>query len=158
MKQTTKNIIALPGVLFVFIVVAYTWYFIILRPQFKTATHFLEALRTRDAELLQETVAPEEYAVYKRLYLRSGFNKHLLSYDDLVERDANNHFFPISSRFSAEVEENDIFFGVRKQTYFIAMEKRNDKWVVIQFSTLQDYDDLKKLKEFKPPSPEEAAP
>ncbi len=158
MKRSTKNAIVLPVIIVVLFGGAFIWYCIVLRPQYKVATHFLRALNTRNAKLLQETVAPEEYEVYKNLYLKNGFNKHLLTYSELTERDANNHFFPSRTRFSTEVKEDDTFFGVREQTYFIMVEKTNDRWWVIQFSSHQDREDLKTLKQFKPPKAEEAAP
>ncbi len=152
MKLSTKHAIAMPMILFCFFAVSFTWYVIVMRPQRKAIIQFLEALRTRNDKLLQEYVAPEEHHIYKRLYLKNGHNKHLLSYEDLAERNANDYFWPTMTRFSVEVEEDDVFFGKRKHTYFISVEKK-DKWRVVQFSTQDDYYDLKKLQDINPPSP-----
>ncbi|MBI5789586.1 MAG: hypothetical protein HZA78_12110 [Candidatus Schekmanbacteria bacterium] len=145
MNQYTKRVLVLPVTIGIMVAVSLTWYLIILRPQKKTAVMFLDSLVRRDLKLLQEMVDPKEFETYKYLYCRSGFTKQLLSYSDLRERDANGYFTPTSSRFSIEVEEKDIFFGVRKLTYFIVMEKK-DKWRVIQFSSLDDQFDLEELR------------
>lgn len=147
MKQSTKNVIALPSVVLVLLGIFGTWYIVVMHPQRKVAIRFLESLKTRNHKMLKETVSPEEYAVYKRLYLKNGFNKHLLSFDNFRERNANDYFWPSSTKFSVDVKEDDTFFGERKAEYFLTVEKNKaGDWKVIQFSTVQDYDDLKKLK------------
>ncbi len=127
-----------------------TWNFTVRRPQIKAVKNFLEALKERDADLLKNTVLPSEYSVYAELYLKNGYNKHLLNYSRIDEKDANNHFFPTKSRFSVRVEEDDVFFGKRTQDYLVSLNKEKDTWQVIQFVTMGDYSDLAALKEFKP--------
>jgi len=129
----------------------FSWVVLVRGPQMDVASTFLEALRTRDANLLRRVVAEEEYPVYKELYLRNGFNKHLISYDDLHEKDANDYFFPTETRFGVRVVEDDIFFGRRTNEYMLVLRKMQDgNWRVIQFATLQDYADLEALKDFNP--------
>ncbi len=91
---------------------------------------------------------PSEYYTYKELYLKNGFNKHLLDYDTITEKDANNHFFPTTSRFEVSVNEDDVFFGNRTNDYLIAMEKDQGQWRVLQFVTLEDYTDLAALNKY----------
>ncbi len=127
-----------------------TWNYTVRRPQINTAETFLESLKQRNADALKQTVLPSEYNVYKELYLKNGYNKHLLNYSKLAEKDANNHFFPTQSRYSVTVEEDDILFGRRTQVYQIALTKDEGQWRVLQFVTLEDYADLAVLKQFKP--------
>ena len=136
------------------------WYTLVQRPQVTTIKTFLEALKQRNPRVLEKVVSKTEYAVYKELYLRNGYNKCLLGYKDICERDANDHFFPTSSRFSVKVDEMDMLFGQRQQDYIVALEKVDDSWRVVQFATTQDYQDLAILNEFKPEeeTPVPAAP
>lgn len=141
------------GYLTVFIIligIIITWNYTIRKPQINTAETFLEALKQRNANALKQTVVLSEYDVYRELYLKNGYNKHLLSYGNLAEKDANGHFFPTQSRYSVTVEENDILFGKRTQEYQVALQKDEGQWRVLQFVTLEDYADLAVLKEFKP--------
>ena len=130
-----------------------TWYFTVRRPQIDAAITFLEALRQRNEALLRKVTNPEEVETYKDLYLRNGYNKHLLKYGDLQEKSANSHFFPTQSIFEITVEEDDMMFGRRSASYRLALERKDNKWRVLQFASPQDFADLDALKEFKPVEP-----
>ncbi len=145
----SKAKIAYLVALVIFIGVVVTWNYTIRKPQINTATTFLEALKCRDATALKQVVVPSEYYTYKDLYLKNGFNKHLLNYGKVTEKDANNHFFPTQSRFEVKVNEDDIFFGNRTHNYLISLQKEQGRWKVLQFVTLDDYSDLAKLRELK---------
>ncbi len=130
-----------------------TWYFTVRRPQIDAAVTFLEALRQRNEALLRRVTNPEEVEIYKNLYLRNGYNKHLLKYGELKEKSANSHFFPTQSNFSVTVDEDDMLFGRRSAEYRIALERKDNRWRVLQFASPQDFGDLDALKQFKPAEP-----
>jgi hypothetical protein len=140
-------------VLGLFVGTIVTWNYTVRKPQINTVIAFLDALKQRDANRLKRVVTPAEYYVYKELYLKNGFNKHLLSYGKPTEKDANNHFFPTQSRFGVRVEEDDIFFGRRTQDYLVCLKKEGGRWRVFQFVTMGDYGDLAALRQFKPSAP-----
>jgi hypothetical protein len=151
----SKNAIAYLSIFVIIFGVVTTWNYTIRKPQINTAIAFLESLKRRDAEALKRVTKLSVYPVYKELYLRNGYNKHLLSYGELKEKDANNHFFPTQSRFGVRLEEDDMIFGKRTCDYIISLQKEQGEWKVRQFVTPGDYSDLEVLKRFiKPTEPE----
>jgi len=129
-----------------FVTIVTFWYTVIIYPPRKTARDFLEALQNRNSELLGSSVAPAEYETYKDLYLRNGFNKRFKSYKKL--KKLNSDPFPIPKRvlYKLEVEEDDQFFGLRKQKYKILLHKFTTGWKVLKFSAKSDAEDLKLLR------------
>jgi len=132
---------------FVFIVTS--WYFGIIYPPRNVAKNFLKSLHDRDRALLAKNVAISEYEIYEDLYLRNGFNKNLKKYSKL--KKLNSEPFPLPTRvlYKMEVEEDDQFFGFRKQKYKMLLNKFDTGWRVIKFSSEHDAEDLKLLRGMK---------
>jgi len=106
-------------------------------------------LHDRDRALLAKNVAISEYEIYEDLYLRNGFNKNLKKYSKL--KKLNSEPFPLPTRvlYKMEVEEDDQFFGFRKQKYKMLLNKFDTGWRVIKFSSEHDAEDLKLLRGMK---------
>jgi hypothetical protein len=125
------------------------WYFTVRAPQYRVALTFLEGLKIRNKRMLKATVSAEEYETYKELYLRNGYNKHLLRYDNLEARETDGVFSPHRIRFSVLGREDDVFFGKRELSYVLSLERINNEWKVVQFASYEDTEDLKELKKIR---------
>ena len=129
-----------------FVFVVASWYFGIIHPPKKVAKNFLESLQTRDEALLVENVVVSEFEVYKDLYLRNGFNKKLKKYYKLKKLSSEPFPLPNSVLYKLEVDEDDQFFGLRKQKYKMLLKKLDSGWRVVKFSSENDAEDLKLLR------------
>jgi hypothetical protein len=125
------------------------WYFTVRAPQYRVALTFLEGLKLRNKRMLEATVPPEEYETYKELYLRNGYNKHLLFYDNVTAKETDGVFYPHRVRFSVRGREDDVFFGKRDLSYVLSLERINDKWKVVQFASYEDSEDLRDLRKIR---------
>ena len=125
------------------------WYFVVRVPQYEVALTFLEGLKLRNPRMVEATAAPGEYETYKELYLRNGFNKHLLFYDNVEAKETNGVFSPSRIRFSVLGREDDIIFGERELSYILSMDKLDGEWKVIQFAAYEDTEDLSNLRKMR---------
>lgn len=125
------------------------WYFTVRAPQYRIALTFLEALKRRNERMLKVSVAEDEFALYKDLYLRNGYNKHLLHYDNVEAKETDGVFAPHRVRFSVLGREDDMFFGERELSYVLSLEQIDDEWRVIQFASYEDTEDLRDLRKIR---------
>ncbi|MFQ5646556.1 MAG: hypothetical protein ACE5GM_06485 [bacterium] len=149
-KKIDRKSIASYGILTVIIAAVLSiyplWYFKIRKPQFQVAVTFLESLKKRDSQLLGQVVEPGEFVTYKRLYLKNGYNKHLLHYDSLEVKETDGIYDPYVVRFSVLGTEDDIIFGKRDLNYVLTVVKKEGKWKVSQFASFEDYQDLNQIQ------------
>ena len=125
------------------------WYFTVRAPQYRVALTFLEGLKRRNKQMVEASVMPEEFETYKELYLRNGYNKHLLFYDNIEAKETDGVFSPHRVRFSVLGKEDDVFFGERELSYVLSMERKNDEWKVVQFASYEDSEDLRDLRKIR---------
>jgi hypothetical protein len=125
------------------------WYFTVRAPQYRIALTFLEALKRRNERMLKVSVAVDEFVTYKELYLRNGYNKHLLHYDNVEAKETDGVFTPHRVRFAVLGREDDVFFGERELSYVLSLERINDEWKVVQFASYEDTGDLRDLRKIR---------
>jgi hypothetical protein len=150
--QTNKNylIYGISGLIFLLILSFFPfWYFTVRAPQYRVALTFLEGLKRRNDRMLKNTVLAEEYETYKELYLRNGYNKHLLYYDNVEAKETDGVFTPHRIRFSVLGREDDVLFGKRDLSYVLSLERVNGEWKVVQFASYEDTQDLKDLRKIR---------
>ncbi len=129
-----------------FVSIVAIWYFGIIYPPRKAAKSFLTALKTRNQALLENSVSPTELETYYNLYMRNGFNKHLKSYRELKKINSTPFPLPRKVVYKLEVDEEDQFFGTRRQKYKLLVHRFADGWRVLRFSSEHDAEDLKILR------------